>query len=153
MDAVTYPDETIIDFLKKNFVPVKLDVTEDSPNIKEWARRMSQVWTPCFILLDRDKREARRAYGYLPPDEFIPEMKMGLGMISMLREDYEKAYLIFLEVVKNHPNSAVVPEAMHWCGVCAYKQDGDAGRLVEHWKELQSRFPDSIWGRKVSFIK
>ncbi|HWP30564.1 MAG TPA: tetratricopeptide repeat protein [Fimbriimonadales bacterium] len=153
MGTVTYPDERVINFLEKNFVPVRLDVTEESPNIKEWSHKMSQLWTPCLIVLDSDRREARRAYGYLPPNEFIAELKMGLGMISMLRGDYENAYTIFQGVLNNHPDSAVVPEALYWCGVTAYKRDGKAEKLVEHWKELKNRFPQSIWWTKASFIE
>jgi len=153
MDTVTYPDESVINFLEKNFVPVKLNVTEESPHIKEWSRGMSQLWTPSFIVLDSDRREARRAYGYLPPDEFIAELKLGLGMISMLRVDYENAYSIFHGVLDNHPNSTVVPEAMYWCGVTAYKREGKPDKLLEHWKELKNRFPQSIWWTKASFIE
>jgi TolA-binding protein len=152
MDAVTYPDAKVARFLDENFVPVKINVTESTPEVEEAKKRFNQVWTPLFLFLSPDGREARRSQGYFPPEDFLAELELGLGQLRMLEGDHAKAYDKFQHICKEHPNAQCAPEAMYWSGVSAYKRDNKPDGLMQHWNELKDQHPDSPWWTKASFI-
>ena len=45
---------------------------------------------------------------------------------------------------------AVVPEAVYWSGVSAYKASGKADPLKQVGAQLQSQYPESEWAKKAS---
>jgi hypothetical protein len=152
MDAVTYPDPRVSQLLDERFVPIKLTITEDKPATQQAMRDYSLVWTPTLVFLDENGRELRRSVGYLPPNEMVAELEMGLGTYFLAHEKFGEAYDCFQRVVRNSPDSQHVAEAMYWSGMARYKRDDDQNGLAQHWHELRDRFPDSAWWQKASFI-
>ena len=152
MDAVTYPDSRVADTLEQNFVPVKLTVAEGNRPTEEAMDRYNVVWTPTMIVLDETGKEVRRSVGWLPPDEMVAELHMGLGAYYLVKKQYDRAFDCFQRVVREAQNSRQVPEAIYWSGMARYEKDHDPSGLMEYWHELRDRFPDSEWWRKASFI-
>jgi len=71
LDATTLSDPSVRVALEGWFVPVKLDVSEDTaPNKARLSLR--QIYSlPAILVLDARGRELARLGGYLPPDEFL----------------------------------------------------------------------------------
>jgi len=94
--------------------------------------------------------ECHRIEGFLPVDDLIAQLTLGLGKVSFKREKYADAEKHFRQVVQDFPSSDVAPEAAYWAGVSAYKATNDAGNLKETHQDLQKRYPSSEWARKAS---
>ncbi len=153
MDTVTYPEEQVSQFLNENFIPVKLNSKEDSDILRETATLYAPVWTPTLLVIDQDKRIARRLEGFVPPEEFLPEMLLAKGTLLLRQGNYSEAYALFQKVATEYPNSQAVPEALYWSGVSAYRRDNAPDGLLKHWNELADRFPQSTWWQRASFIR
>jgi hypothetical protein len=138
--------------VSESFIPVQIDVTREDPQVIEAIERYRQFWTPTIIVLTPEGQEVRRSQGFFPPEEFIPELKLGLGQALMLEKNFAGAFDLFDQVVRDQADSRSVPEAMYWQGVSAYKRDGNAQSLIRYWKELQQKAPESDWWQKASFI-
>ncbi len=152
MGTVTYPDETVARFLEENFVAAKIDVTQEDPKTREACARFNQVWTPTFVVLEPQGREAWRAVGYFPPNEFLGALLLAMGMARMLNREYAEAHDLFREAAENHPDTAAAPEALYWQAVAAYRRDGKPDELLRIWRALKARHPESLWWTKASFI-
>lgn len=152
MDAVTYPDPRVSRLIGESFIPVQVNITHDDPHVKELIDRFNQMWTPTMIALDENGKELRRTVGYTPPEEFVPELMLGLGMVKMQKKDFAGAHETFQKVLREHPNATDAAESLYWSGVSAYKRDDNADSLTKYWKELKERFPESPWWTKASFI-
>ena len=152
MDAVTYPDPKVARLIGESFVPVQVDITKEDPQIGLLIDRFNQMWTPTVIVLDENGKELRRTVGYTPPEDFIPELLLGLAMVKMHKKDYAGAHEMAQRVVSEYPNSNDAAEAMYWSGVTAYKRDNNPEGLTKYWKQLKEKFPDSPWWTKASFI-
>jgi len=72
LDHLTYGDPNVLDRLK-DFVAIKLDLTNPTAKDQELIRRYGVVGLPTVIILDRHGQELRdrRILGFLPPEEFL----------------------------------------------------------------------------------
>jgi len=152
MGAVTYPDSRVARTIQENFIPVQINITEETPEVQEAIQRYRQMWTPTIVVLDPEGKEVRRSQGYFPPEEFIPELLMGLGQTRMLDKDYAGAYRQFEKVRNECPGTRGCEESTYWLGVSGYKRDDNADVLMKHWNELKEKYPNSPWWQKASFI-
>jgi hypothetical protein len=152
MGAVTYLEPNVSRLIEENFIPIQIDVTSETPESEEAIARYRQVWTPTIIVLDPEGQEVRRSQGYFPPEEFVAELKLGLGQIQVLHKNWSRAFEVFQDILQNHPGSSSSPEALYWMGVSAYKRDNNPDGLTNYWNELKGTFPDSPWWTKASFI-
>lgn len=150
MDAVTYPNEQVAEYIDKHFVPIQINVKDD-PGAFE---RFHASWTPTIMMKDDRGREYRRTEGYLEPSELIAELALGRVRAAMGHHDFQHAATLAEEALSltgEDPNRR--PEALYWLGVCEYKRDHDAAGLLKQWNTLLTESPDSIWAHKASFIK
>jgi len=65
MDAVTYPDKKVIQFIRDSFIPLQIP-----HNAKPESTDFNIKWTPTLITLGPDNREHHRTVGFLDPDDF-----------------------------------------------------------------------------------
>ena len=149
LGAVTYPDATVIDYINKNFIPLQVNVQSGSDLLGKYRA----FWTPTIIILDSQGTEYYRFNGFLPPDEFIPQLQFGLGFMSLEKQDYKVASSQFKALVDKYPKSDIAPEAQYWFGVSEYKSAHNLDALLNAWKKLRKDYPNSIWAKKVAFIK
>ncbi len=149
--AVTYPEPTVAETINQRFVPVQVNVQEESA--RPLIERYRQFWTPDVRLLGSDGFEYYRWNGYLPPFEFLPQLLVGQAQACLRMHDEPGAAALYDEVLRRFPTSAVAPEAQYFLAVAKYKTSYQADDLRGGWRQLQTRFPDSIWRVKQSFTE
>ncbi|MGQ3684395.1 MAG: tetratricopeptide repeat protein [Candidatus Loosdrechtia sp.] len=143
---MTYPNPVVIDYIKKYFIPVRSNI-QTSPDIKNTYRLL---WAPTVIVMDSNGVDYYRFNGFLPPDEFIPQLKFGLAKMSLEKRDLKTAREQFTNVVEKYPESDIAPEAQYWIGVIDFQLTNDVNAEISAWKKILEKYPDSIWARKVS---
>jgi hypothetical protein len=141
-----YPDERVAGLIQENFVPVKIHVKENPAGFE----RFGAQWTPTIIVADPEGRERYRFEGYLPPDDFMAQLQLGLGKVAFTKNDFAKAEEIYRDTVRRFPQSGGAPEALYWAGVSKYKATNDAAALKETAEAFRSRYGESQWATKAS---
>jgi TolA-binding protein len=141
-----YPDERVSALIGQRFIPIKVHVKENPEGFK----RFSAQWTPTMIVADPDGIERYRFEGYLPAEDFMAHLALGLAKAAFARGDWAKAEQGFQTVLDRHSRSELGPEALYWLGVSRYKASGDAAALRETASAFQSRYTDSSWAKKAS---
>ena len=146
MDTVTYPNQGVVDYIGNNFIPVRFNA-QTNPEVKSKYRIL---WAPTILILDSNGTEYYRFNGYLPPEEFIPQLEFGLARMAMEKQDIKTAAIQMKRVVEKYPKSDIAPEAQYWVGVIAYQLTHDVNDEINEWKKIKERYPNSIWAKKVS---
>ena len=103
-----------------------------------------------MVELDPEGTERYRFEGYLPVDEFLPQLELGLGQIAFARKQWAEAEQRFRGILLQFPKSEVAPEALYWAGVAKYKATGDAAALADTARKFKEKYPDSVWAKKAS---
>ncbi len=141
-----YPDSRVVDAVSSQFVPVKVHIKEQKPVFE----RFNAHWTPTQLVLDADGVERHRIEGFLPVEDFLAQLNLGLGKLQFQKEEYAKAEETLHTVVESFPKAGAGPEACYWEGVAAYKKSNDAKYLALAAKALKRRYPRSEWARKAT---
>jgi TolA-binding protein len=141
-----YPDSRISDFINQNFIPVKIHIKENP----EGFERFGAQWTPTVIIADPHGVERYRFEGFLPVDEFLPQIRFGLAKAAFAAGDFARAEELFRQIEEESPSADIAPEALYWAGVAKYKKTGDAAALAETAAEFQSQHADTVWAKKAS---
>ena len=144
MDAVTYPDERVTEFLQKNMIPLR--VAFDAQPL---STDFNIKWTPTLITLDSDGKEHHRTVGFLPPEELIPSLMLGIAKSYFDREKFIEALSTLDKLLKDHPKSDSAPEAIYLQGVCRYKNTREAKPLKEAYEQLQAHYSSSEWTKRA----
>lgn len=144
MDAVTYPDEDVTNFIQEHLIPLRI-----RSNQKPLADDFKVTWTPCLIALDNEGKEHHRSVGFLPPEEMIPMLLLGMGKTRFDLEDYDRAMTYFDRVIDAYTQSGSTPEAIFFRGVAQYKKSGDPGPLKGVYDTLNDKYPDSEWAKRA----
>ncbi len=142
MDAVTYPDKKVVNFIALNLIPLR--VPADAPT----ADKFRVKWTPTLVILDPDGNEHIRSVGFLPPDELIPWLLLGMARVHFELDRFPEAIQVFDRLLSDFPLSLSAPEAIFYRGVSGYKSTHEAKPLKEAYEKLQARFPSSEWAKK-----
>lgn len=141
-----YPDERVARFITDNFIPVKAHVKQQP----ETFQRFHATWTPTQLVLEPDGTERYRIEGFLPVDDFLAQLEMGVGRLLFERQDFAGAERRFHAVCEEHPRAGAAPEACYWAGVAAYKSNNQPAPLHDTAVLLRERYPESEWTRKAS---
>ena len=112
--------------------------------------RFGARWTPTQLILDPDGRERFRVEGFLPVEDFLAQLELGLAKFAFDDKDFAVAERRFRSVCDGRPNAGAAPEACYWAGVSAYKATNDPKPLRETAVLLKERYPSSEWARKAS---
>src|SRR5512145_2236522 len=112
MDAVTYPNAKVIDFFNKFLAPVRVLISS-TPHPQQFKVK----WTPTFVILDQQGEEHYRSVGFLPPEELIPSLSLGMAKSLFDHERYAEALVGLDRLVSEYPKSDVAPEAIYYRGV------------------------------------
>ncbi len=146
---MTYPDAAVINYINSNFVPLQINVQSNT----DLAGKHRVFWTPTIIILDSSVTEYYRFNGFLPPEEFIPQLGFGLGKMFLEKQNHKAASIQLKSVVDKYPGSDIAPEAQYWFAVSEYKAAHNADALLNGWKKLKKDYPNSIWAKKVAYVK
>ena len=144
MDAVTYPDERVTEFIQKNMIPLRVAFDAQPLSID-----FNIKWTPTLITLDSNGKEHYRTVGFLPPEELIPSLMLGIAKSYFDRERFSEALSTLDKLLKDYPKSDSAPEAIYLQGVCRYKNTHDAKPLKEAYERLQAHYPSSEWTKRA----
>jgi thioredoxin-related protein len=125
---------------------VKVHIKERKPVFE----RFNVHWTPTQLILDSDGVERHRIEGFLPVEDYLAQLNLGLGKLQFQKEDYARAEETLHAVTESFPKTGAGPEACYWEGVAAYKKSNDAKYLATAAKALKRRYPGSEWTRKAT---
>jgi TolA-binding protein len=145
-----YTDGRVRDFVTERFVPVRVHVRE---NRDEWQRLSAQYgvqWTPTILIVSPDGKEQHRIEGFLPADDFMSQVELGLAHAAFKRADYSNAETSFRDVASKYPKTDAAPEALYWAGVAKYRSSDDAAALHETAGVISRQYPQSTWAKKAS---
>jgi hypothetical protein len=132
-------------FIGEHFVPVKVHAKEQGATFE----RFGIQWTPVLMVLDGDGKEQHRWEGYLPPADFLGQLRIALAKASFGRADWEESARRFDEVAREHRDADYAPLALYYAGVSRYKA-GDPTALGATAQVLRQRYPTSSWATKSS---
>jgi hypothetical protein len=135
-------------FISSRFIPVKIHIKEQG----ETFQRFNVQWTPVLAVMDRDGKEQHRWEGYLPPEDFLGQLRLGLAKSTFASGQWSEAASQFDEIAREHPRADFAPLAVYYAGVARYK-GGDQGALAATAQALEQRYPASSWATKASVWK
>jgi len=144
MDAVTYPNEKVIDFISQNVIPVRV-LSGQQP----LATDFNIKWTPSLLILDQEGKEHSRTVGFLSGEELIPSLLLGIGNGHANKDEFKDALSCYERLLAESPESDSAPEAVFQRGVNLYKSTHDPKPLKEAYNQLQERYPASQWTKRA----
>ena len=144
MDAVTYPDKKVIEYIVKSYIPLLI-----AYDAKPLSADFNIKWTPTLITLGGDGTEHHRTVGFLDPDAIIANSMLGIGKYHFDNDRFTESLTFFEEVITDPQQGDVVAEAIFLRGVARYKNSGDPKPLKEAYMILSDRYPDSEWAKRA----
>jgi TolA-binding protein len=102
------------------------------------------------VVVDPLGVERHRIEGFLPAEEFLAQLALGLGKSAFARQQFGEAERWFGEVVERFPDTEAAPEALYWAGVALYKKTNDPSALAHTAEAFTRQYRDSIWAKKAS---
>lgn len=146
MGAVTYPDPDVAELLNTQFACYKLNMKEplDSDAI-QLLRTLRVLWTPDLMFCDARGIQVRRQTGYVPPDDFLGDLQLVLGLVAMIAREFHRAVEHFESAAGPDRSRSVAAEALYWKGIAAYRTRNDRAVLRHHWDEIRERFGTTAW--------
>lgn len=144
MDAVSFPDESVENFISDRMVPLRVEVAA-----RNLASDFRVVWTPTIITLDYYGKEHQRTLGFLPPEELVPSLLLGIGKVALEQDLFSEAVIQFSTLLNGCPESDVAAEAVYLRGVARYQSSHAVEALKEAQRQLAAEYPGSIWTKKA----
>lgn len=141
-----YPDPRVESFINENFIPARFHVKTHP----EAMARFGADWTPTILILDSEGHERHRIEGFLPNDDFLAQLHLGLAHAAFTAGKFEQAAERFEKIVRDFPGTDAAPEAQYWAGVAKYKATGNAEALKATAEAFKQRYADSTWAKKAS---
>ena len=145
-----YPDPRVASFIETNFIPVRIHVRNHADEFKRLGARFNAQWTPTILIIDPAGEERHRVEGFLPADDLLAQLTLGLAHSAFARGQFADAERWYREVVEKYPNSEAAPEALYWAGVSHYKATDDASALAETAAHFKNRYESASWAKKAS---
>ncbi|GLI39959.1 hypothetical protein KI811_01835 [Geobacter hydrogenophilus] len=140
MDAVAYPDASVIKFINDNLIPVRIPA--DDPVL---GPQFKIKWTPTIIVLDAQGDEHYRTLGFYPPADLIPSLLLGMGKVRFNQPDRQAACDCFRRIFSDYPKNSLAPEAIYLNGVARYIETHDVANLIGIYDRLAAEYPGSPW--------
>lgn len=145
-----YPNERVAKLISENFLPIRVHVREQADDYPRLSQQYGAEWTPTTLMLDGEGKEQHRIEGFLPVDDFLAQLRLGLGRMQFSAGNFEEAEKRFRAIVDGAPENDVAPEALYWAGVSRYKRTGDAAALGETASAFRDRYQGTPWAKKAS---
>lgn len=144
MGAVTYPNERVAEFIEQHLVPIQ--VMYDA---KPLASDFNVKWTPTIITLDEEGKEHHRIVGFLPPEEFIPALMLGIAKVHFDGNRFSEAMAMLDRLLNEYAQSNAAPEGVYLRGVAEYKSTHQAQPLKRAYERLKKSYPGSEWVKRA----
>ena len=144
MDAVTYPDPAVIDFMNRSLVAVRV-----AYNAKPYADDFNVKWTPTLVSLDSSGKEHHRTVGFLQAEELIASLSLGMAKVHFDQDQFDSALAHLEKLLQAYPKSSSAPEAMFLRGVSLYKSTHDPKPLKQAYERLEAEYPGDEWTKRA----
>jgi hypothetical protein len=144
MDAVTYPDSGVTSFINEHMIPLRI-AFDAEPHAKDFNVK----WTPTIVTLDTNGKEHHRTVGFLPPEDLIASLLLGMGKVHFDADKFVDALVNLDKVTADYSKSNSAPEAIFFGGVSGYKSSQDPKKLKEAYERLEAEYPDSEWTQRA----
>ena len=141
-----YPNDQVASFIAKHFIPAKFHIKEQP----QAFQRFNAMWTPTILVVDDDGHERHRIEGFLPADDFMAQLMLGLGKAAFAAGRWGEAEEFYRAIVRDYPKSEMAAEALYWAGVSKYKGTNDGAALAETGRALKAQYPDTTWAKRGS---
>ena len=148
-----YSDPKVADFIARHFETVRAHVKDNAELYRQLGQRFNAQWTPTVLVVDANGTERHRMEGFLPADDFLAQLKLGLAHSAFAGGRFAEAEPLFKDIAEQHPHTEAAPEALYWTGVSRYKAANDAGALTATARAFSERYQDSSWAKKASVWK
>ena len=112
-------------------------------------KRFGIRWTPTILFLDWHGREQYRIEGFLPTDEFLGHLQLGLGYAAAGEKEWETAEVHFATAAEEYADTSAGPEGLYWRGVSRYSASHDAAELRALARAFETRYADSAWAKRT----
>lgn len=144
MDAVSYPNKNVAEFINNSVIPLR--VRYDAQPL---ATDFNLKWTPTLIILDMEGKEHHRTVGFLSPEELIPSLLLGIAKVYFDLNEFKESLTSLEKILSDFPNNSPAPEAIYLRGVCMYKSTNNPKGLKEAYEQLQTQYPQSEWTKRA----
>ena len=144
MEAETFTDPSVINFISDHVVALRAPVSNTS-----LASDYRVSWTPTLLVLDYYGREHQRSVGFLPADEIVGSVLLGMGKVSLDYGQFSEAVIQFNTLLNGCPECAFAPEAVYLRGVARYKSSHAPAALKEIHQQLSAQYPQSDWTKRA----
>jgi hypothetical protein len=141
-----YPAPAVTALIRDNLRTVRIHIKEQPTMWKRFDIR----WTPTILILGPDGHEARRIEGFLPADEFMGQIRLGLAFVFANKKDWKSAQRWFEEAARESANTDAGPEALYWAGVAKYSDSHNAEALKETSRRFATQYQGSSWAKRAS---
>jgi TolA-binding protein len=148
-----YTDPRVVEFVKRHFVPVRVHAVQDRETFAALGDRFNAQWTPTILIVDAAGHERHRIEGFLPADDFLSQLALGVAKAAFARKDYAASERLYRDVVERHGKTDAAPEAQYWAGVSRYRATNDPSALKDTAKAFADRYQQSTWATKASIWK
>lgn len=145
-----YVDPEVKEFITQHFLPVRVHVRDQAQAFQRLGERFGAQWTPTILIVAPDGTERHRIEGFLPKDDFLAQLTIGLAKSEFARNRFAGAKRWYDQVIERYPATEAGPEAQYWAGVAEYKESGDAAALAATAKRFTQRYSDTTWAKKAS---
>ena len=142
---MTYPNLAVRQAVADRFVPLRLDLFAD----RDAVRPLNVLWTPTLLVADRRGVVHYRSVNFLPPADFLDVLDIGEASARLRWAEYDRAIALLATVTARHPDGPLAPEAIYWRGIATYLKTRSTPDMYAVWREIQERFHDSIWARRI----
>jgi TolA-binding protein len=102
------------------------------------------------MILDSAGAERHRFEGFLPVDDYLAQLELGLAKLAFAHGEFGDAEKRFRALLERFPESEAAPEALYWAGVSKYKATDDSAALAETGEAFRSRYSETSWAKKSS---
>lgn len=139
MDAVTYPEDRVVEFIVQNVIPLRIPFNDPL------ATEFNVKWTPTLVTLDPQGKEHHRTVGFLNAEELIASLLLGIAKTRFETEKFQDAIASLDKIVTSYPKSGFAPEAIFLRGVAQFKSTHDPKPLRALYEKLVAEYPGSEW--------
>jgi hypothetical protein len=152
MDAVTYPNVQLQEYLSKNFVCLMVNEGEPTPDQKKLLAEYRALWSPALIYLDWSGSELRKVIGYRDPEQMLGDSMMTVGKFHLLHRRLDEAAAEFREIATESQARGVAAEARYWEGIAIYKKTRSLDDLKHIWNHLAMSHADGEWAKSANVL-
>ena len=92
------PTSGVVRLVTTEFVPIRVHVRDPDGLYARVSERLNVHWTPTVLVLDETGVERHRIEGFIPTDDFLAQLKLGLAKSSLQRGAFDDAERRFREI-------------------------------------------------------